>query len=254
MITEQIGIYSIIAGRWPIDSSKPTLVFIHGAALSKGLWQYQIDELADMVNTIAIDLPGHGYSKGNGYDNISDYSISVNDFIESINAHKIVLCGLSMGGAVAQRLLIDHPEKFDAGILMHTGAKLKVMPLIFETITQDYHKYHEMMIQFALAREADKQSMAGILNNIVTWKPEVAVNDFYACDSFNVIDQLSRIKVPVLVITGDEDNITPHKYGEFLAINIPDSRLIKIQGAGHASPLEKPDAVNMALRDFLKGV
>jgi pimeloyl-ACP methyl ester carboxylesterase len=171
--------------------------------------------------------------------------------MEVVQPGKTILCGLSMGGAVAQDLLIHHPEKFCAGILMHTGAKLKVMPLIFETIRKDYRQYYEMMIHFAMAGETDKPRMIGLLKDIIAGSPEVALKDFYACDAFNVVDQLQAIAAPVLVIVGDEDNVTPPKYGEFLSSRISNSRLITIKGTGHVSPLEKPDAVNQVLRDFI---
>jgi pimeloyl-ACP methyl ester carboxylesterase len=251
MLTQQIGAYSFLTGKWPLDSHKSTLIFIHGAATSKGLWQYQMDALSDIVNTVALDLPGHGQSGGNSFDRISEYARSVIGFMDAIQPGRAIVCGISMGGAVAQELLIHHPDRFCAGILMHTGAKLKVMPLIFETIRKDYRQYHELMIQFAMAGQTDKSLMTDILKDIVAWSPEVALNDFYACDSFNVIDELHRITLPVLVIIGNEDNITPPKYGEFLASKILHSRLITINGTGHISPLEKPDAVIQALRDFL---
>jgi pimeloyl-ACP methyl ester carboxylesterase len=251
MLTQQIGDYSFIAGTWPLDSHKPTLIFIHGSATSKGLWQYQMDALLDLVNTVALDLPGHGQSKGNSFDRISAYARSVIEFMDAIQPGQVIICGLSMGGAVAQELLIHYPDRFCAGILMHTGAKLKVMPLIFETIRKDYRQYHELMIQFAMARETDKSLMTDLLKDVVALSPEVALNDFYACDSFNVIDQLQRITLPVLVVVGDEDNITPPKYGEFLTSKVSNARLVTINGAGHISPLEKPSTVNRVIRDFL---
>ena len=251
MQSKQIASCSITAGRWPIDSDKPTLIFLHGAALSGGLWKFQMEALLDIANTVAVDLPGHGQAQGEGYDNIRDYASSVMDVVDFIGAEKTILCGLSMGGAISQELLIQYPDKFCSGILMHTGAKLKVMPLIFETIKADYRQYYELMISFAVAAETDKSQLAVMFNDMITWSPEVALNDFYACDSFNAMEHLSRIKAPVLVVTGDQDNITPAKYGEFLAKHIPKATLKMIRGAGHISPLEKPEVVNQTIRDFL---
>jgi pimeloyl-ACP methyl ester carboxylesterase len=251
MMNQQIGDYSFISGRWPLDPHKPTLIFIHGAATSKGLWQYQVKALADVVNTLALDLPGHGNSKGNGFERISDYARSVMDFMAAIPTTKTIICGLSMGGAIVQDLLIHHPKKFCAGILMHTGAKLKVMPMIFDIIQKDYRQYYELMINFAMAKETNKSRMTDLLKDIVAVSPEVALKDFYACDTFDVIDQLQAIAAPVLVIVGDEDNVTPPKYGEFLTSKITSAKLISIKGTGHVSPLEKPEAVNQILRDFI---
>ncbi len=249
-----IGDYSFFAGSWPLDPQKSTLIFIHGAATSKGLWQFQVDALANLVNTIALDLPGHGGSNGRGFDRISDYARSVIEFMDAMGCGKAIICGLSMGGAVAQELLIHHPEKFSAGILMHTGAKLKVMPMIFDIIQKDYRQYYELMLNFALARETDKNRMTDLLKDVVSGSPEVALKDFHACDSFDVIDQLQTIVSPVLVVVGEEDNVTPPKYGELLSSRIRHARMIAIPQTGHVSVLEKPDRVNLILRDFISGM
>ena len=59
------------AGRWPLDQDRPTLVFIHGSGGSHALWQGQVDAMLAVANTIAVDLPGHGASRGPGCDRVS---------------------------------------------------------------------------------------------------------------------------------------------------------------------------------------
>ena len=140
-----------IVGNWPLDPEKSTIVFIHGAGGSGYFWQAQIDALADRVNTVAIDLPGHGRSDGSGKDNIEDYTKAVDAFIDEINVPATIPCGLSMGGAIVQHLLLDYPGRYPAGILISTGAKLKVAPLIFETIEKDFGKFVALIGDFAIS-------------------------------------------------------------------------------------------------------
>jgi pimeloyl-ACP methyl ester carboxylesterase len=116
-MTDQIGSHPVITGRWPLDPSLPALIFIHGAAMSKDLWQYQILELADAANTIAVDLPGHGASNGRSFDCVSDYADALLELIREIKAPKTIVCGLSMGGAIVLDLLIRHPKAVSAGDL-----------------------------------------------------------------------------------------------------------------------------------------
>ena len=75
-----------IAGKWPLDPVKSTIVLIHGAGGSSFFWQAQVEALAERVNTVAIDLPGHGQSDGSGYDRVEDYARSVANFIDAIDA------------------------------------------------------------------------------------------------------------------------------------------------------------------------
>ena len=249
LIIEDFG---VLAGNWPLVPEKPTLIFIHGAALSKAFWAAQVEDLSDIVNTVAIDLPGHMDSKGPAFDQISDCAAAVAQFIEKIEAsNPIILCGLSMGGAVAQELLISRPEMFSAAILMNTGARLKVFPFIFESIEKDYSQYLDSAVDFSVSQKSDKAKVKELMKDVAVTKADVALKDFTACDQFDVMARLNEIKAKVLVVVGDEDNITPRKYGEFLHQAISGAELAVIAEAGHLSPLEKPEEVDQIIRDFI---
>jgi pimeloyl-ACP methyl ester carboxylesterase len=250
-MTTMIGAHPVITGRWPIDPSLPTLIFIHGAALSKDLWQYQVADLSDAANTIALDLPGHGASIGKGFDDVAAYADAVMDLIAHVPCKETVLCGLSMGGAIALEILIRRPDAAVAAVLMNTGARLKVLPLIFETIEKDFNQYLELTAQFSLGPDSDRKRTIPLLSAMTTSDPQIALNDFHACNSFDVMNELDRIQAPVLVITGEKDMITPPKYGQFLHANIAGSRMVSVPGAGHLSPIEQSHSVSMAIREFL---
>ncbi len=249
-----INSFGILAGNWPFDPEKPTLIFIHGAALSKGFWAAQVEDLSDIANTIAIDLPGHLDSKGPACDQIFDCATAVANLIEKIDAPNPVLCGLSMGGAVAQELLILRPELFSAAILMNTGARLKVFPFIFESIEKDYSQYLDLAVDFSVSQKSDKTKLKALMKDIAVTKSDVALKDFTACDQFDVMARLNEIKAKVLVVVGAEDNITPAKYGEFLHQTIHGAELAVIAESGHLSPIEKPEEVNDLIRNFIKKI
>lgn len=75
--------------------------------------------------------------------------------------------------------------------------------------------------------------------------------DFQACNNFNVIESVQRINLPTLVICGQEDRMTPVKYSEYLAQQIPQALLALIPDAGHMSMIEQPEAVNKAIMEFM---
>lgn len=248
------GGIGFISGRWPLAQDKPTLVFIHGAALNGSFWEPQVDYLKDVANTVAMDLPGHGASQGPGKASISDYAQSVMDFIDLIEAPRPIPCGLSMGGAIAQQLLIDNRDLFSAGILINTGARLKVMPLIFQTVQQNYADFVEMLCVSAISLKSDAERLRTIIEACSKCRPDVVLGDFTACDRFDVMEELGLIEVPVLVLTGSDDNVTPVKYGIFLERNIKNARWVNIEDAGHLSPIEKPHEVNQLIQDFLSKI
>ena len=249
LIIEDLG---ILTGNWPLAPEKPTLIFIHGAALSKGLWTVQVENLSDVANTIANDLPGHKDSKGPACERISDCATAVVQLIQKIQAPNPVLCGLSMGGAVALELLISRPEMFSAAILMNTGARLKVFPFIVESIEKDYSQYLDVAVDFSVSQKSDKAQIKELMKDVAVTKADVALKDFTACDQFDVMARLNEISAKVLVVVGAEDNITPPKYGEYLHQNIPGSELKVISDSGHLSPVEKPEEVSQIIRDFLR--
>ena len=241
-----------IVGSWPLDNNKSTLVFIHGAGGSGYFWKGQIDALSDIANTVALDLPGHGRSDGPGKDSIEDYAKAVNEFIDSIAVPKPIPCGFSLGGAIVQHLLLDYSQRYPAGILIGTGVKMKVAPAIFDTIEKDYAEFVDMIVKLASSKKTDPHLLQPFRDGFVRSAPDVVFGDFKACDRFDSGARLSSIKVPVLIVTSEDDILTPPKYGEFLEQNIQKAQRVHIMDAGHASPIEKVDDVNQAISEFLE--
>lgn len=254
MHESRVGHIAFVAGRWPLDPDMPTLVFIHGAAGSRVLWLEQVKALAGEMNTVALDLPGRGASGGKGMDSVAGYAAAVEDFIADLGAPRPIPCGLSLGGAVVLQLLLDHPQRYEAGVLANTGARLRVIPLIFETIERDYQAFLAAMPTFSVSEKTDPERIRPLSEAMAACPPEVALGDFRACDSFDVMGRLGEITVPVLVLTASDDKLTPVKYGNYLAEHIPDSRLVNIADAGHLSPLEQPEEVTRSVREFVLSV
>jgi 3-oxoadipate enol-lactonase len=251
MIEQEIGGFGFVAGRWPADGAKSTLLFIHGAASSAAFWQAQVDGLAGRANTVAVDLPGHGKSQGAGKERVADYARSVLEFIDAAGLPDPIPCGISMGGAVAQQLLLDYPGRFRAGILICTGAKFKIMPALYETIQKDYPGFVAMLGQWGPSSKTGPAQIQPFIDDVARCRPLVTFGDFQACDNFNVMDRLAEIQVPVLVVTAEDDRLTPPKHGEFLEKNIPNATRVHIADAGHIVSMEQPARVNQAVVGFL---
>lgn len=240
-----------LAAKWPLDAARATLVFIHGAGGAGDFWRGQVEGLAGRVNTLAIDLPGHGRSDGDGRDTIEGYARAVVDFIKTIDAPQPIPCGLSMGGAIVLQLLIDSQDMLTAGILLGTGARLKVAPLIFETLEKNYNDFIDLISGLVAGEATDAEIIRRYREETARCNPAVALKDFQACNGFDVMQRIGSIKLPVLVVSAADDRLTPTKYGEFLKANIPDASGAHIMDAGHIMPLEKPAAFNAAVKKFL---
>ena len=240
-----------LAGDWPLDPQKSTIIFIHGAGGSSVFWQAQVEGLAARANTLAMDLPGRGKSDGKGKDRVEDYARAVDNFVEEINVPHPILCGLSMGGAIAQQVLLDYPTRLKAGILIGTGARMQVAPAFFETIEKDYNSFVNWLCKICVSKNTDSKIVNPFREDLLRCKPEITFGDFRACDRFDVADQLHAIEAPALVVTAEEDKLTPPDSGDFLEKHIKNATRAHIMDAGHIVPMEKPEEMNKTILKFL---
>jgi len=231
----------------------PALVLIHGAGGSHLHWPAALRRLPG-ATVYAVDLPGHGRSAGPGREHIEDYATDVVGFLDAVGIPRGVLVGHSMGGAIAQMTALMAPERVAGLVLVGTGARLRVAPVILEGILQDARGTLDLITEWAWGPEADPTLVARGRQVMARVHPQVVWGDFTACDRFDVRERIGEITAPTLVITGSEDRMTPPKFGQWLAERIPGARFVLVEGAGHMVMLEKPDEVARAVREWLKAV
>jgi len=251
MIFKDMHGFRFAAGRWPLDPERPTLIFIHGSGGDHTLWQGQVDALVDVANTLALDLPGHGASSRSGAGSIPERAEEVAGLLEGLQAPRPIPCGLSIGGAIVLQLLLDRSALLAGGVLVGTGARLRVLPDIIAMIETDYAGFVDMLGQFGASEKTDPERLQPVRQAAAACGPAVTAGDFRACDRFDVMDQLDRIDKPVLIVSAEDDRLTPPKYSDYLEKHIRTSQRVHIRDAGHLVPIEKPAALNQALTAFI---
>jgi pimeloyl-ACP methyl ester carboxylesterase len=228
------------------------IVLIHGSGGNAGLWQKVMDRLSDKYHSLAVDLPGHGSSKGEGMKSIKEYSNFILGFLDAIGLESVVLGGHSMGGAIVQDFSIHYPQNLKAVLLMGTGARLRVLPEALEMSRK--MAFGEIQPKFYPWGFADKASPEIIAEGEKEWAKtgsRVRYYDFLACDQFDIMGEVEKIRMPALILCGKEDRLTPVKYSEFLNRKIAGSRMQIIESAGHMIMLENPQALCAAIQAFL---
>lgn len=231
----------------------PTLVLIHGSGGDHGTWTRQLEGLAHATTVVALDLPGHGASSGDGCDTIAGYVATVRQFLTMLGRGSVVLGGHSLGGAIAQAVALDAPELLRGLVLVGTGARLRVFPQLFEMLARDYAEAVGFVTDHAWSSSAPAELKEQGRKTVSATRPSVTRGDFTACDRFDVMNRLGEIRLPTLVVVGEDDRLTPPKYAEFLTGKIAGARLVRIPRAGHFVSLEQPDEVNRAIGEFLGG-
>ncbi len=238
-------------GQEEFREGREYVLFIHGAGGGQYTWSYQKGFFKKEFHPIILDLPGHGESGGEGETDIGKYAEHIYRFINTLHLPKVFLVGHSMGGAIVQTMALNYPEVIKGLVLVGTGARLRVLPMILnETLNQFgevVKKINELAFSSKTSSELIEKGVLGMMN----CRPEVVQGDFLACDRFDVMKEVEKIRLPTLILCGDEDQLTPVKYSQFLHDRIKGSRLEILKGAGHMVMMESPSAFNEKVRAFL---
>jgi pimeloyl-ACP methyl ester carboxylesterase len=230
---------------------KEVVLFIHGAGGEEFIWSYQKGFFEKRFNPIIIELPGHGKSEGEGEQAIGKYAEHVHDFLKAMGLLKVSLIGHSMGGAIVQILALTHPEVIHKIVLVGTGARLRVLPAILNGIKDHFEETVRKIARFAFSRKASADLIEKSISNLMRCRPEVLYNDFLACDRFDLTKEVEEINLPTLILCGEEDEMTPVKYSQFLHDHIKGSKMEILPNAGHMVMMESPLVFNEKVKEFI---
>jgi pimeloyl-ACP methyl ester carboxylesterase len=165
-----------------------------------------------------------------------------------------IIAGHSLGGAIALLWALTVPREVRGLILMATGARLRISPVVLATLRADYNRGLEQLLALWFAPQANRRLKEKSQILLRAMAPEVLIAELRAADAFDVSAELGRLNAPTLVICGSDDQVTPPEASRQLHKKIPGSRLVIIEGAGHMVMLEQPRATNDAIQTFLQGL
>jgi 3-oxoadipate enol-lactonase len=248
------------------DHGSPVIIFIHGFPFNKSMWKSQVEALKNKYRLIAYDIRGHGNSDAGTEDFTIDLFVSdLIGLMDGLKIDRAILCGLSMGGYIALSAMEKYKERFDALILADTQciadtaeAKAKRMKTIESIKETGVEKYAEESIKNLFAAESfvtRKKEVADVREMIMKTSEKSLFSTLHALSvRKETCHILTEIKVPVLIIVGKEDKITPPAAAMVLYENIKGSLLRIIEQAGHLSNLENPKEFNLLLKQFVASV
>jgi pimeloyl-ACP methyl ester carboxylesterase len=236
-----------LTGSQGIDPKRPTVVFIHGAGGSAWSWLGLLSAVGRKVNTLALDLPGHGDTPGQAFDSIEGYADWLGRALEELKGEpgigdRIILAGHSMGGAISQVFDLLHPDASAGLVLIGTGCELPVNPQLLEGLLNNFEQTVALVNKWCFAKD-DKALKEESLKLLMMAGPETLYADFTACSRFSTAERVGRIEKPVLIIVGEEDKMTPPAMSEFAQAKIQGAALEVLPQAGHMVMVEKPHPV-----------
>lgn len=248
------------------SSSTPPVIFIHGFPFNKSSWEHQLDLLKNEYRVVAYDVRGHGHSdSGTQPFSVQQFVTDLFLLMDALDIKKATICGLSMGGYIALAACKQDPQRISSLILCDTQcvadteeAKIKRNDTILAVQANGLQQYATDSTEklFSKTSLTDKPKVVSAIEEIILHTPmETITNTLMAlAGRSETCSSLHAIKVPVLIVVGADDQITPPEAAQKMHKLIPQSELKILEDAGHLSNLEAPESFNMHLLTFLKSL
>ncbi|MDP6344702.1 MAG: 3-oxoadipate enol-lactonase [Alphaproteobacteria bacterium] len=241
----------------------PVVVLSHSLGSSRVMWDPQMPALEAAYRVVSYDTRGHGGSsapaEAYSLDQLGDDAMALLDALEIESAHWV---GLSMGGMIGQNLALRQNGRLDSLVLCDTSAQIPaearstwddriaaadsggMAPLAEPTLerwfTPDY-------------LGGDPPAVAPIRQQFLDTPPAGFIGCCHALKPLDYLDRLGEIRLPTLIIVGEDDPGTPVAASEAMHERIAGSELAILPSAAHLSNIEQADAFNQALLGFLDG-
>jgi pimeloyl-ACP methyl ester carboxylesterase len=257
------------------EDNGPPLVFVHGLSGSWPNWLEQLPVFAGSHRVIAIDLPGFGHSPmPRERITISGYARLLDGLFDELSIGAATLVGNSMGGFVSAELAIAFPERVErlvlvspAGISSYRNTRgTRALPALHraERIAAAYTAWMASKSDTVTRRPLLRNATLGLVTRHPARLPAALaaeqlrgagkpgfIQALEANLDYDFRHRLPEIACPTLIVWGDEDRVLTVRDAAVYAELIPGSRKVVYEDTGHMAQIERPDAFNALLREFL---
>lgn len=250
--------YQVIGG----PEGAPAIVFSNALGTDFRIWRDVIVRLVGKYTVLTYDKRGHGLSEtGEGAITIARHAEDLAAIMDAAGISRAIVCGLSVGGLIAQQLHADRRDLVSALILCDTAAKIGDADMWNQRIAAIEANGLAALADSIMPRwfTADFRSnrtdeLAGYRIMLERQPPAGYIASCAALRDADLRDRARQIGVPTLCVVGEEDGSTPVDTVTDLAKSIPGSRLEIIKGAGHIPCVEQPEMLSEILLAFIQGL
>ncbi len=241
---------------------KPWLVLSHSLACSTGMWEGQIAAFKDRYRVLVYDTRGHGQSAApKGPYTLEGLADDLAALLKELRVAKPHFVGLSMGGMIGQTFALKHPGVLASLTLADTTSRYPAEAAATwqDRIRVAETKGMEPLVQATLERwftEPFRKRQIPTVEKIATSIRTTPVPGYVGCchaiPKIDVTARLQELKLPALVICGEQDPATPPAMAREIQQHLPGAQLALIPQAAHLANIEQPEAFNRALGGFLR--
>jgi len=231
----------------------PLMLFLHGIRGNRRNWLRQIEVFSKRFMAVAWDARGYGDS--DDYDGPLQFDHFSGDVLRvagHLKANKLHLVGLSMGGRIARNVALHYPERLHTLTLVSTTPGFDALSAdeVRRFVTERKSSTPET-VRRLLGSRAHPGAFDQLMESLSLLHQESYRKTLEASVAQDRGAPIEKIRVPTLVIAGDEDHVYPPALARDLARRIPGSGLAMIQGAGHVVNLEQPERFNQLVLEFI---
>jgi branched-chain amino acid transport system permease protein len=241
------------------NPSGEPLFMVHGNFASWRWYEPALNRLKDThFRGIAVDLPGFGDSSNPEREiTIENYAKELEGFINTFNLKKINLVGHSLGGAVCLRYALNNPDKINRLLLIDSApADGLITPEEYYPVLNSY-QHNRGLLKLALSGMFPSNDPDKMLNKLtddaLLMDPRAFSGNARALEKYNYLDELSKLKAPVLFLVGEKDTLITESLLKPTADRLPNAEIKVLDNAGHAVNVEDPERFINILKDFFGG-
>lgn len=240
----------------------PVVVLSHSLGCSMVMWNPQLEVLEPHFRVLRCDMRGHGDSEATeGNYTLDLLAADVIGLLDALSVNRVHFVGLSIGGMIGQCLAIHYPDRFKSLTLCDTSPVIpdEAKPLFQERMDLARKEGMQALVEGTLERwftppyRAQNPPAIDLIRNQFL---ATSVTGFNACSAaimeLNYLDRLAEIKLPTLIIVGEDDPGTPVEASETIHKLIQGSTLVVLPSAAHLSNIEQSGAFNSHLLSFLQ--
>jgi len=239
------------------------LILIHGLADDHRAWRRALPDLLTRHRVLMYDLRGHGEtSLGRPDGTLTQLAADLASLMEAIGVDRADVAGFSLGGTIAMRMAIDHPEKVERLVLVATSSRVGRSAADWYRKRVEMVEHEDPELRATMDRDtADvyAQSPSELDDGLLIRRQSTADPRGFgnACAAMAALNaapldpELGRISAPTLIVASELDRHCPPKAAEIIAAGIKGSRMEVLAGAGHPIPVEKPRELAGSMNSFL---
>jgi pimeloyl-ACP methyl ester carboxylesterase len=275
-LSDGASIHVVERGLLPSSSqptSLPPILLLHGVTLSTRIWHHVLDDLGDVTRVVAVDWRGHGKSvAGSDGFGLTILARDLAEILTQLDLHGAIVVGHSMGGMALMRFCADHPsvlsERVDGLMFLSTAAANVGTALVPAALKDSVRKLLSRRsvaeraswilpgdLGYSMVRttfgEHPPPAAVELARDIVAgMDSDATAASFVPLLAHDATATLPRLRVPVTVVVGSHDRLTPPSQAHRLASLIPKSVVVELDGPGHMIMLERPAELHRLIRDL----